>query len=62
MDVIKKKFYRVKDVTNMLSVKPGTIYKWANEGKIPPIKISDVVLIDANWVDNLSSEKETNLT
>lgn len=27
--------WRVRDVANFFSVRPGTVYKWAETGKIP---------------------------
>ena len=39
-------FYRVNELTKILSVSRASIYNWLNKGKFPkPIKISDSVTV-----------------
>ena len=40
---MSKKLVDVKEIGELLSVKPSTIYKWVHEGRIPHYKIAKLV-------------------
>ena len=55
-------FYRVNDLTKILSVSRASIYNWLNKGTFPkPIKISNSVNVwrasdIQNWVNDKEGE------
>ena len=52
----KVKLVSVKEVSEILNVKPSTLYQWAELGQIPCIKLNGALRFDiediTNWVDS----------
>ena len=59
-------FYRVNELTKILSVSRASIYNWLNKGTFPkPIKISDSVTVwrasdIQKWVNDKEGEDSIN--
>lgn len=45
-----RKLVNVQQISEMLSVKPATIYKWVRQGKIPFYKLESLVRFDPDEV------------
>ena len=45
-----RKLVDIKQISEMLGVKPATIYKWVQHGKIPSYKIEGLVRFDPDEV------------
>ena len=43
---MNKEFLTIKELAEYISVKPKTLYHWAQHGKIPAYKLNGVLLFD----------------
>ena len=57
------KLVGVKEVAEMLSVKPKTLYQWAELGQIPHLKINGCLRFDlidiTQWIKNCKNMAES---
>ncbi len=59
--VVTKRYASAKEVSAYTSLAESTIYEWANQGKLPSIKLQRRVLFDLHDIDELmASLKRTN--
>ncbi|GAB4422150.1 MAG: hypothetical protein OHK0032_17710 [Thermodesulfovibrionales bacterium] len=53
----------VKDLANLLSVKPKTLYQWAELGQIPCIKLNGTLRFDFNdivdWIKSCKRQPDS---
>lgn len=58
---MRQKLVDVKELSEMLSIRPSTIYKWVHEGRIPHCKLHKLVRFDPNdvweWVKKRKTRK-----
>jgi excisionase family DNA binding protein len=56
----KMKLITIKQVSEMINVKPSTLYQWAELGQIPCIKINGALRFDIedvlNWIKSCKKE------
>ncbi|EGD51739.1 DNA binding domain protein, excisionase family [Thermoanaerobacter ethanolicus JW 200] len=50
------KFYTVKEVAELLKVNIHTVYRWVREGRLPAIKIGDLVRIPESELNKFLEE------
>jgi excisionase family DNA binding protein len=57
------KLIGVKEISEMLNVKPSTLYQWAELGQIPSIKINGCLRFDIedimNWIETCKKAAES---
>jgi len=51
-----KKLLTVKQVADRLSISVHTVYKWAEVGKLPKVKLGYVLRFDPERIEQLISE------
>jgi predicted DNA-binding transcriptional regulator AlpA len=57
-DLSISKVYRMKDLYNVTSAKPSTIYTWIRQGKFPkPKKMNRISVWSKDIIDNWMEEK-----
>ena len=47
-----KRYLSVKELTNYTGISAKTLYRWSREGKIPALKISNLLRFDKFAIDN----------
>lgn len=60
---MEKRYFNIKEISEYTSLPVKTIYEWANQGKIPSIKLGRRVLFDLNDIDLLMNamKRATNI-
>jgi excisionase family DNA binding protein len=57
------KLVGVKEVSDMLNVKPSTVYQWAELGQVPCIKLNGALRFDLDdilkWIKSCKKEPTT---
>jgi excisionase family DNA binding protein len=57
------KLITIKEVSEIISVKPSTLYQWAELGQIPCIKINGALRFDTedvlNWIKSCKKNVES---
>lgn len=57
------KLVDIKEIASMLSVKPSTLYQWAELGHIPCLKLNGCLRFDiddvVNWVNSCKKDAES---
>jgi len=61
----KGHFLTISELSDWLQVKPGTLYAWTSQGKIPHLKIHGLVRFQADeiqqWLTSFYSQKANSL-
>tara|TARA_B100001964_G_C13719499_1_gene373952 strand:+ start:240 stop:512 length:273 start_codon:yes stop_codon:yes gene_type:complete len=51
--MLDKRYANIKELSVYTSLPEKTLYEWANQGKIPSIKLGSRVLFDLNDIDKV---------
>lgn len=55
------KFYKVKEVAEILKVKPMVVYRWIKEGRIESVRINTTIRVTEEQLEALTKPKNPNV-
>ena len=58
-NLINKKYYTAKQIANVLSVTPMTIYRMADRGELKTIRVGKSIRFDADDIENFLKDAST---
>lgn len=55
---IEQRLMTVEEVAAQIRVSVPTVYRWAQSGRIPSIRVGNAVRIPRRWLDRIIAEAE----
>lgn len=54
----EQRLMTVPECASAIRVAPATLYRWVEEGRVPAIRVGNVIRIPRRWLDRIMAEAE----